>query len=74
MMKEILNLSNLFAESQKTLNDNIGAKYVKNENDIKETKETQIYTEQSITDIDLQNIETEQTITSIDIRVIELGG
>lgn len=38
------------------------------------TKETQIQTEQTITDMDLQNIEAQQLITDMDLRIMELEG
>ena len=74
ILKVISDLSNRFAESQKTLNDILDAKCVRNENDIAEAKELQIQTEQTITDMDLQNIEAEQMITEMDLRLMELEG
>ena len=45
-----------------------------NRTSIEETKGLQIETEQTITDMDLQNIEAEQMITDMDLRILELEG
>lgn len=45
-----------------------------NRTSIEETKEMQIRTEQTITDMDLRNIKTEQMITDVDLRLMALEG